>query len=128
MVDNPYLAYKQQSVMTMTKGELLLALYDGILKEIEFSKQAFSSKDLAEINRRLQKVQLMIGHLKTTLDFQYEVSNDLDRLYGYLLNVVLQANLKKDPQGLDEVSEMITELRDTFAKADRKTRTLAVTG
>lgn len=122
MMQNPYRAYQQQSVMTMTQGELLLALYDGIIKEISFAQCAFEQKNLAEINKRLQKVQTMITYLKTTLDYQHPISQDLCSLYDYFIGVVLQANLKKDDSGLPGIKQMISELRDVYAQADKITR------
>lgn len=125
MVNNLYKTYKQQSVMTMTSGDLLIALYDGMLKELGQARNSFKRNNYTDINRDLKKVQLMLGHLKSTLDFEYEVSNNLNALYDYFLDVVKKANLKKDPTGLDEVTQMIAELRDTFYQAYRKTRTIA---
>lgn len=125
MVNNLYKTYKQQSVMTMTSGDLLIALYDGMLKELGQARNSFRRNNYTDINRDLKKVQLMLGHLKSTLDFEYEVSNNLNALYDYFLDVVKKANLKKDPTGLDEVTQMIAELRDTFYQAYKKTRTIA---
>jgi len=127
MINNPYKTYKQQSVMTMTSGDLLITLYDGMLKELAQARNAFSRNDYEDINKELKKVQLMLGHLKSTLDFEYEISNNLNALYDYFLDTVKKANLKKDPAGLDEVTQMITELRDTFSQAYKKTRAVSTT-
>lgn len=120
---NPYDTYKQQSVMTMTNGELLLALYDGLLKQISLTSQAFSSKNYANVNTHLQKAQLILTHLGNTLDHKYEISNNLTSLYDYFTSVLIQVNVKKDPSGLQDVYQMISELRDTFKKAEMQTRT-----
>lgn len=125
MVNNLYKTYKQQSVMTMTSGDLLIALYDGMLKELGQAKNAFDHNNYSDINRDLKKVQLMLGHLKNTLDFEYEISNNLNALYDYFLDTVKKANLRKDPAELDEITQMIAELRDTFYQAYKKTRTIA---
>ena len=125
MVNNLYKTYKQQSVMTMTSGDLLIALYDGLLKELSQAQNSFKQNNYADINRDLKKVELMLGHLKSTLNFDYEISNNLAALYDYFIDVVKKANLKKDPTGLDEVTQMIAELRDAFYQANRKTRAIA---
>lgn len=119
---NPYDTYKQQSVMTMTNGQLLLALYDGFLKQISLTSQAFTSKNCSDINTHLQKAQLILTHLRSTLDFKYEISGNLSALYDYFNTVLIQVNIKKDPTGLEEVYQMISELRDTFEKAEKQTR------
>lgn len=122
MLNNAYQTYKQQSIMTMTSGEMLTALYDGILKELERVKIAFGQKDYAQINQSLQKVQRILQHLKSSLDFKYEVAQGLDSLYDYFIHITVQANLHKDPTGLAEVEEMVTELRAAYREADRQAR------
>lgn len=128
MNHNPYQAYKQQSVMTMTAGEMLTAVYDGLLKELTVAKSAFASKDWSAVNQRLQKSQRILHYLSNSLDRQYEVSGQLDALYDYFLHVVVQANIKKDPAQLDTVITMVGELRDTYIQADRKLRAAEAVG
>ncbi len=115
--------YKEQSVMTMTKGEILLAVYDGAIKHLYLAKQAFVDEDITARNAALQKAQLIINHLQTSLDFQYDISKNLHALYDYFNYVVVQANITQDPKGLDEVINMLGELRATYKEADRLTRT-----
>ena len=122
MKGNPYQAYKQQSVLTMTPGDLLLALYDRIAKELTIAVISLEKNDITEINRSLQKAQLILKHLNDTLDHQYEVSASLSALYEYFIWVTVQANLKKDSKGLEEIIVMVQELRESFAKADKETR------
>ncbi|MEG2930482.1 MAG: flagellar export chaperone FliS [Ruthenibacterium sp.] len=125
---NPYKAYKQQSVMTMTPGGMLTMLYDGLLKELSLAQQAFTKNDYEEINRSLQKAQRILHHLQVTLEPQYEISKSLSALYDYFMRTAMQANMKKDPAGLPEIIQMITELRDVYSEADRKTRAAEYAG
>lgn len=108
--------------MTMTPGDMLTALYDGILKEIAVSREAFGRGDIPEINRSLLKIQRILRHLQSSLDRQYEISASLDSLYDYFIFLATQANVKKDPAGLDELESMISELRQAYIEADKKTR------
>lgn len=122
MLNNSYQTYKQQSILTMTPGDMLTKLYDEILKQLELSKQAFEKKDFAAVNQSLQKTQSILRHLRSTLDFKYEISNNLDALYDYFIYITIQANTKKDPKELDEVEGFISELRASYIQADRQTR------
>lgn len=123
MLNNSYQAYKQQSILTMTPGDMLTKLYDETLKQLEISKRAFEKKDYTAVNQSLQKVQSVLRYLRSTLDFKYEISNNLDALYDYFIHVSIQANIKKDAAKLDEIAGFITELRDAYIQADRQTRT-----
>ena len=113
--------------MTMTPGDMLTMLYDGLLKEITHAKVAFENNDLSEINRHLQKAQLILCHLQKSLDYNFEISNNLNSLYDYFIHTIVQANIKKDPSSLDEILEMINDLRNTYIQADRKSRSAEVT-
>ena len=122
MMKNTYQAYRQQSIMTMTTGDMLTTLYDGALKELGLAELAFERQDWPEVNRGLQKVQRILNHLKGTLNFKYDIAKNLDELYTYFIHLTVQANIHKDPAGLKEVTGFITELRDAYIQADRQTR------
>jgi flagellar protein FliS len=122
MMKQTYQTYKQQSVMTMTSAEMLTMLYDGVLKELYLVRKAFEVKDYAEINRGLQKIQRILNHLKSSLDLNFDIAKNLMSLYDYCGWIVTQANLKKDPARLDEVAEMVGQLKDSYIQADKKVR------
>ena len=119
---NPYQQYQRQSVMTMTQGEMLTKLYDEVIKQMSGAKICLTEKDLSGVNNALQKAQRILFYLKSTLDFKYEISGNLDALYDFFIERTVQANLKKDAAMLDESIPMIEDLRDTFVQADRNAR------
>ena len=119
---NPYQQYQSQSVMTMTQGEMLTKLYDEFIKQMSGAKICLTEKDLSGVNNALQKAQRILFYLKSTLDFKYEISGNLDALYDFFIERIVQANLKKDAAMLDEIIPMIEDLRDTFVQADRNAR------
>lgn len=119
---NPYANYKEQSLSTMTQGEMLKTLYDGLLKKVVQAQLGFKKNDNTLINESLIKAQLILKHLQTTLDRNYEIANNLDALYDYCLHLIVQANIKKDAGSLDEVIKIITSLRDAYVQADKSLR------
>ena len=119
---NPYQQYQRQSVMTMTQGEMLTKLYDEVIKQMSGAKICLTEKDLSGVNNALQKAQRILFYLKSTLDFKYEISGNLDALYDFFIERTVQANLKKDAAMLDEIIPMIEDLLDTFVQADRNAR------
>jgi len=122
MMTNPYDTYKQQSVKTMTSGQMLVLVYNELIKQLGLAQQAFDKNDIPEINRSLQKSQLIIHELKGTLNFDYSISNNLNDLYDYFYSVILNANIKKDSSELQRIIEMASELKDTFTEAERLAR------
>ena len=117
-------AYKEQSVMTMTPAEMLTALYDGILKQLYIVKKALAQEphNLADINLGLQKAQKILNYLKSSLDTNYDVAIGLFSLYDYCNWILMQANIKKDGSGLEEVEDIITQLRESYIQADKSIR------
>jgi len=119
---NPYQKYQQQSVMTMTKGEMLTKLYDETIKQMSAAVLFIGEKDYAGTNRSLQKAQQILRYLKATLDPKYKISADLNSLYDYFIEQIIQANIKKQTSQLEEIIPMVEELRDAFIQADRNAR------
>jgi flagellar protein FliS len=120
---NPYEKYKQQSIMTMTQGEMLSRLYEEIVTQLQGAVILVGEKDYVRANTALQKAQRIISHLKSTLDFQYEVSENLRMLYDFFNLKIRQANVSKDMREIEEIIPMVTQLKETFQQADRIART-----
>lgn len=117
---NPYQKYQQQSIMTMTPGELLLKLYDEVIKQLRYSIDALGQKQYERANTSLQKAERIINHLNQTLAMEYEIAKNLESLYDFFDYKIKQANIHKDPSHLEEILPMLSELRDAFAQADKQ--------
>lgn len=122
MLQNPYQKYQQQSVMTMTPGEMLLKLYDETIKQMHGAIQFIEQKDYRKSNDALQKAQRILKHLDATLDHKYPISQQLTDLYQYFVTVLTQANVKKDISLIQEILPLIEDLRDAYQKADQNVR------
>jgi flagellar protein FliS len=112
-----YQTYQQNSMQTASPGELTLMLYNGCLKFIKLAKQGIEEGNIEQRNLNIIKSQDIIRELMVTLDMDVELSNNLMQLYDYLLNRLVQANIKSDLSILNEVEEFIVEFRDTWKEA-----------
>lgn len=121
-MQNPYAKYKEQSVMTMTQGDMVRLLFDEIINRLNKGLASLEQKDYEESNTHFKKARAIITHLSSTLDPQYEVSQGLASLYEYFSYQILQANLKKTPEPAAEVLPMIAELKEAFCQADKQVR------
>ena len=122
MVANPYEVYKQQSIMTMTQGEMLNRLYEEIIKQLTYAQVYIQQKDYNKTNQALQRAQRIFNHLKATLDHKYEVSVNLSALYDYFIQRTITANIKKTIEPLEEIIPMIKGLQEAFIQADKSVR------
>lgn len=121
-MQNPYAKYKQQSVMTMTQGDMINLLYDEIINRLNKGLLGLEVRDFEASNTHFKKAQAIISHLESTLDGQYPVSQNLSSLYEYFNYQIIKANIKKNPDPVREVLPMIMELKEAFAQADKQVR------
>lgn len=121
-MQNPYARYKEQSVMTMTQGDMINLLFDETVNRLNKGLYCLETRNYEGSNTHFKKAQAIITHLSSTLDHQYEVSQGLDALYEYFNHQILQANIKKDPDPVTEILPMIVELKEAFAQADKQVR------
>lgn len=114
---NLYAKYKENNIKTASPQELTLMLYNGALKFVEQSKIYMEQKRIEDANNSIMRVQDIVDELNATLDMQYDISHNLRSLYLYIGERLVDANIGKIPEPLDEVKGMITELRDTWKEA-----------
>jgi flagellar secretion chaperone FliS len=113
-IPNPYQSYKQNSVNTASPGELTLMLYNGCLKFIHQAKKAIDEKNIQDKNNSILRAQDIIRELMVTLNPDVEISKQMLTLYDYMLNRLIEANIKNDKEILNEVEGLVTEFRDTW--------------
>ena len=119
---NVYEQYKEQSVNTMTSGELLVLLYDEIIKRLVRAK-IFMEKDNQDgFDADVKRAREIIQYFEQTLDYKYPISQNLYRLYDYMLYELARVQASRALEPMGEVLTMVTELRDTWKEADRRSR------
>ncbi len=119
---NPYDKYKEQAVMTMTPGEMVVRLFEEIINQINRAIVGIDENNVSVANDSLQKSQRIFNHLRMTLDGKYEISNSLRQLYDFFLEQIIRANIKKDAAPLHDILPLIIELKDAFAQGERLAR------
>lgn len=115
-----YQAYKEQSVNTMTKGEMLLLLYDEILKRLARAGMALEKEDYVIFDQSVNRSTEIVKYLIETLDYEYPISRELKNMYDYFLYELsrLQAGRRKEIIG--DLHGLVKELRDAFNQASRE--------
>ena len=119
---NAYAQYNNSKVLTATPGELTLMLYEGAIKFCNIAILAVEQKDIEKAHIHITKVERIIDYLRQTLDMQYPVAQDFDRIYSYLGQRLVEANVKKDSEILEEVNGHLRSVRDTWKEVMRSCR------
>ena len=108
---NPYEQYQKNKILTASPAEVTLMLYEGAIKFCNIAIMGIEQKDMQKAHTNNMKVQRIINHLRITLDMKYPVAQDFDRIYVYLERRMTEANLTKDP----EIMELITNEDGTLS-------------
>ena len=119
---NAYAKYNNSKIMTASPAELTLMLYDGAIKFCNIAIMGIQEKDINKAHTNILKVQRIIDEFRATLDFKYSVAADFDRVYVYLLKRLLEANIHKDAEILEEVNTHLRTMRETWKEVMRINR------
>lgn len=109
-----YAQYNNSKVLTASPAELTLMLYDGAIKFCNVAMVAIEHKDIQKAHDNILKVQRIIDYLRKTLDMKYAVAQDFENVYVYLDRRLVEANMKKDAEILEEVNTHLHSIRDTW--------------
>ena len=120
MVWKPYEQYQRNKILTATPSEVTLMLYEGAIKFCNIAIMAIESNDMEKAHVNIMKTQRIIEEFRNTLDRKYEVAEDFDRIYVYVLRRLFDANIKKDKEILEEVNGHLRSLRDTWKEVMKK--------
>ncbi len=119
-MQNPYEQYQRNKILTATPSEVTLMLYEGAIKFCNIAIMAIESNDMEKAHVNIMKTQRIIEEFRNTLDRKYEVAEDFDRIYVYVLRRLFDANIKKDKEILEEVNGHLRSLRDTWKEVMKK--------
>lgn len=117
-----YAQYGNNKVLTASPAELTLMLYEGAIKFCNIAITAIEQKNIQKAHDNIVKVQRIIDHLRITLDMKYKVAEDFERIYKYLGDRLIEANVKKDAEILEEVCKHLRSVRDTWKEVMRINR------
>lgn len=119
---NPYANYMNSQVMTATPAQLTLMLYDGAIKFANIARKAIEDKEYEKANTNIRKVENIIEEFRATLNFDYPVAKDFDKVYEYVYQRLIDANIKKDAEILDEVLGHIRGMRETWIEVMKRNK------
>ena len=119
---NPYAQYRQNSVETASPTRLVVMLYDGAIRFLSQALAAMQAKQHAQQSVLIGKAQAIIAHLHDTLDAEAgrAFAGSLSGIYTALLRTLTEANIKNQPQPVEDALGVLRELRETWAEVDRR--------
>lgn len=116
---NAYEQYNNNKVMMASPAELTLMLYEGAIKFCNIAIMGIEKSDIEKAHKNIVKVEKIIQYLRETLDMKYPVAQEFENIYVYLDRRLLEANMKKDKEILEEVCGHLRSVRDTWKEVMR---------
>lgn len=117
-----YEQYKHNAVMTMTHSEMLLLLYDELLKRITRAELALDKKpepDYELFGASIKRCKEIVRYLKDSLNYQYSISRQLRSMYDFFLYELSRIEAGRRKEVIAELKPLVKELRDAFEQAGR---------
>ena len=108
--------------MTASPAELTLMLYEGAIKFCNIAIMGLEQSDIEKAHNNMIKTEKIIRYLRETLDMKYPVAQEFENIYVYLDRRLVEANMKKDKEILDEICEHLRSVRDTWKEVMRINR------
>ena len=108
--------YLETAVETASPARLIVMLYDGAIRFINEAAYAMQQRDYETQNTKLQRAQKILAELISSLDFDKggEIAENLFRLYTYMYNQLVEANINDNLDRLQHVVQLLSELREAW--------------
>lgn len=119
---NAFAEYQNSKILTASPAELTLMLYEGAIRFCNVGITGIEQNDIAKAHTNIIKVQRIIDYLRQTLDMKYAVAQDFENIYSYLSERLIEANVKKDKEILEEVNMHLRSVRDNWKEVMRVNR------
>jgi len=118
---NAYQTSKRQALETLTKGEVVVRLFEEASKQVKMGIFLTEKQDSAKAYNCIAKAQKVIASLNLSLDMQYPISIELNEMYGFIFEKLGEANAKQDVVLMKKLWVLINDLKDSFKEADKLT-------
>lgn len=122
MANNPYAAYQNSKIQTASPAELTLMLYEAAIKFCNIASMALDEQDVQKTHDNIVKAENIIIEFLDTLNYKYEVAKDFEKVYRYIYDVLVEANIKKDKELLEEALKHLRGMRDTWKEVMKRAR------
>lgn len=115
-MNNPYSQYQKTQVTTASREKILLMLYEGAIRFTKQAQAALKLNKIAEKGKFISKATAILSELMATLDFKAggQLAVDLENLYVFMIDKLIEGNIKNDPECLDVVEKLLKTLFDAW--------------
>lgn len=115
--NNPADKYKETQIKTANQGKLIVMLYDGAIRFLNAAREAIRDNRIEECHNKVTRAQDIIMELLLSLNMEAgDIAHKLYNLYIYMNKRLIEANIYKKVEPIEEVLKMLTELKEVWAQ------------
>ena len=121
--------YTGDATQTVSPARLLTMLYDRAVNDLGTAEEAMRRGDVATTGERIGRAQEILLELHATLDTSvWPEGEPLAQLYLWIVNELMQARVRKDPEQVAQCRLLLEPLRDAWHEAARGAGTAPMPG
>ncbi|SER88861.1 flagellar protein FliS [Lachnobacterium bovis] len=99
------------------KSELTIINYEIAFTYMEDAESAYNNGDYAEFKKNIEWAEKAIEELRSVLNFEYELSNNLNEIYLYCNRSLSESVYKNETNGIKEAKKLLEKLYESFRVA-----------
>ncbi|NMM36024.1 MAG: flagellar export chaperone FliS [Glaciimonas sp.] len=111
----------ETGALAASPHKLIVMLFDGALTSVRLAQQHMKQGNIEDKGKAISKaISIINDGLRASLNISAggDLALSLDSLYEYMCNRLLQANLKNQPDMLEEVHVLLQDLKDAWDAID----------
>lgn len=111
-------AYARTHVQSRSPLELVVMLYDGLIRHVGDAHAALAARDLPRKGEAVSRALAILSELQSTLNLEQggEIATSLDGLYSYVNGRLLDGSARNDQSPFEEAARVLRPLRDAWAQ------------
>lgn len=103
-----------------SRSELIVIMYEIILNDLASARESYEKQDMQTYDRELRHAGRFLSELMGSLDYSVPLSYRLMSLYIFTNKELTMARIKKNPELLDGVEDVIEKLMAAFHKVSEE--------
>lgn len=114
--------YRTVAVSTSSPGEVLIMLYEGLLRFLNDAREAMKTGNRARAGERISRAHAILEELTVALNPKHapELCSNLEGLYSFCMNHLIEANAHQDPVRIGNVIRFLSPIAEAWRTVVRK--------
>lgn len=119
--------YQEQAIGTMSNGELIVRLYDEVIKNLKYASVLYKQGNSGAARKCTGKCQKILNYLIVILNDKYELSARMRNTYSFMIGQIIITDATGDTSHIEAIVPQLEELRSAWSEAEKSLRSAGET-